>query len=149
LAVCLWESQGTNANAVLVRIPTTFKTATVVATAAGTTAVWTPGAGKKFRLMRFQITGVNLAATAATVITISFQDNVTGITIGTYDVLLPAVATATDILYGCVQDLSAGWIDLGNGYLSILANNVLNLNVSAAPAGATGSYRVNVCGTEE
>lgn len=130
------------------RTPNIFKTATVVATASGNTAVWTPAAGKKFRLMRFQITGVNLAATAATVITISFQDNVTGITIGTYDVLLPAIATASNILSGGVMFVS-DWIDLGNGIISAVANNVLNANVSATVAGATGSFRYNVCGTEE
>jgi hypothetical protein len=149
LAVATYVAQTSgNTSCVLLRTPAIFKTATVVATAAGNTAVWTPAAGKKFRLMRFQITGVNLAATAATVITISFQDNVTGITIGTYDVLLPAIATATDVLAGGIQYIS-DWIDLGNGIISAVANNVLNANVSATVAGATGSFRYNVCGTEE
>lgn len=127
------------------RTPSIYKTVNVTSATAGNSAVWTPAAGKKFRLMKFQINGSNLAATAAAVVTLSFQDNVTGVTIGTYSVLLPAVA---GVVSGVV-DISSGWIDIGNGYLSILANNVLNLNVSAAPAGATGSYRVNVCGTEE
>lgn len=134
---------------VFVRTPNIFNTASVPATASGNTAVWTPAGGKKFRLMRFQITATNLAATAATVITVSFQDNVTGITIGTYEVLLPAVATATDTLFGGTINISSGWIDLGNGFLSAAANNVLNANVSATVAGATGSFRYNVCGTEE
>ena len=133
---------------VLQRTPATFHTATVTSGTSGNSAVWTPASGKTFRLMRFQITGVNLAATAATVVTLSFQDNATGITIGTYDVLLPAATTATDVLSGGFT-FNTGWVDLGNGILSAAANNVLHLNVSAAPAGATGSYRVNVCGTEE
>lgn len=130
------------------RTPNIFKTASVSATASGNTAVWTPTSGKKFRLMRFQITATNLTATAATVITVSFQDSTTGINIGTYDVLLPAAATATDLLLGGTQQISA-WVDLGNGFLSASANNVLNANVSATVTGATGTFRYNVCGTEE
>lgn len=127
------------------RTPAIFKTASIAATATGNTAAWTPTAGKKFRLMRFQITAQGLAATATGVVTVSFQDNVTGITIGTYDVDVPAVA---GVVSG-VQNISGGWIDLGNGFLSAAANNVLNFNISAAGAGTVGTYRVNVCGTEE
>lgn len=130
------------------RTPNIFKTTQVAATTSGNSAVWTPTSGKKFRLMRFQIQGVNLVATAATVLTISFQDNTTGMTIGTYDVLLPASATATGLLVGGVQ-FDSGWIDLGNGFISAAANNVLNLNIGATITGATGSFRVNCCGTEE
>jgi hypothetical protein len=128
--------------------PTIYKTVSVTAGTSGNSAVWTPTAGKKFQLMRFQITGCNLTATAASVVTLSFQDAAVGITIGTYEVLLPAVATATDVLFGGNLNLSDGWIDLGNGILSSTINNVLNLNVSSAPAGATGNYRVNVAGIE-
>ena len=130
------------------RTPAVFKTASVPATASGNTAVWTPAAGKKFRLMKFQISGTNLAATAVTTITISFVDGATGIAIGTYDVLLPAVATSTAILVGGSVRISEVY-DLGNGYLSLAANNVLSANVSATVAGATGSFRYNVIGTEE
>ena len=135
---------GNNSGAML-RTPSKFFTASVPATASGNTAVWTPTSGKKFRLMRFQITGSNIAATAATVLTVSFQDATTGITIGTYDVLMPATA---NVVSG-VMNVSSGWVDLGNGFLSAAANNVLNANVSATVIGATGAFRVNVCGTEE
>lgn len=130
------------------RTPNVFKTVSVPATASGNTALWTPTAGKKFRLMRYCIFATNLGATAATVITILFQDSVTGITVGTYDILLPAAATSTAVLVGGNVQVSH-WVDLGNGYLSVAANNVLNVNVSATVAGATGSFRYNVCGTEE
>jgi len=127
------------------RTPDTFKTATVAATATGNTAVWTPTSGKKFRLMRFQVTAQGLAATATAAVTVSFQDSSTGITIGTYDVDVPAVAGVTT----GITNISCGWIDLGNGIRSAAANNVLNFNISAAGAGTVGTYRVNVCGTEE
>lgn len=125
------------------RTPAVFKSAQVLASASGNSAVWTPTAGKKFRLMKFQITGTNLAATAATVITLNFQDATTDIGIS-YDVLLPAVA---NVVSGTTT-ISA-WVDLGNGRISALADNVLNINISSAPAGAQGSYRIVAIGTEE
>lgn len=139
----VWTS-GTNSDTHFLRTPAIFKTASVSATASGNTAVWTPTSGKKFRLMCFQITAQGLSATAATVLTISFQDASTGISIGTYDVLLPAVAN----LQAGITIVS-DWVNLGNGYISTAANNVLNANISATVAGATGTFRVNVCGTEE
>lgn len=125
------------------RIANIFKSVSVAASSAGDNALWTPTAGKKFRLMRFQITGSNLAATAATVVTLLFRDSSTGMA-AAYDVLLPAVA---GVQAGSTQ-ISA-WVDLSNGILSASANNVLNLNVSSAPSGATGAYRVNLIGIEE
>lgn len=145
LAVTPMLSQGATNTLVYQRTPTTFKTASVAATATGNSAAWTPAAGKKFRLMRFQITAQGLAATATGVVTVSFQDSASGITIGTYDVDVPAVA---GVVSG-VSNISCGWVDLGNGFLSAAANNVLNFNISAAGAGTVGTYRVNVCGTEE
>jgi hypothetical protein len=125
--------------------PTIFKTAQIAATPAGNTAAWTPTAGKKFRLMRFQVTAQGLAATATAAITVSFNDNGTPITIGTYDVDVPATA---GVVTG-VTNVSGGWVDLGLGVLSAAANNVLNFNVSAAGAGTIGNYRVNLAGSEE
>ena len=136
------------ANAQILRTPNTFKTVSVSATASGNTAVWAPAAGKKFRLMAFQITGTNIAATNATTITISFQDSVTQVTIGTYEILMPTAVGNTAALFGGVS-FNSGWISLGNGYLSSTINNVLNANVSATVTGATGTFRYNVAGTEE
>jgi hypothetical protein len=143
-STALTNDPGSNSSSQALRTPAIFHNASVSATASGNTAVWTPTSGKKFRLMRFQITAQGLSATAATLLTISFQDGSTGIGIGTYDVLLPAVAN----LVAGITTVSA-WIDLGNGYLSTAANNVLNANISATVTGATGTFRVNVCGTEE
>lgn len=127
------------------RTPTVFKTASVAATATGNSAVWTPGSGNKFRLLGFQITAQGLAATVSAVVTISFQDSASGITFGTFDVDVPAVA-------GLVSgvDIISGYVDMGAfGILSAAANNVLNFNISAAGAGTVGTYRINVAGTEE
>jgi hypothetical protein len=122
-----------------IRTPTTFHT--VQATASGNTAVWTPTTGKKFRLMRLmvQITG-NATITSGAVLTVSFQDSTTATNIA-IDSYIPASAlTAAD-------DFVSPWIDLGNGYLSAAANNVLNVNLSSALA--AGNARIFVCGTEE
>lgn len=122
------------------RTPSIFKTAQ--ATASGNTAVWTPTSGKKFRLMRFkvQVTG-NATLGGAAVLTIGLQDATTDIGV-THDVYVPAVGGATMGL-----DYDSGWIDLGNGKLSAAANNVLNVNLSAAVT--AGNVRVICCGTEE
>lgn len=126
------------------RTPSIFKTVTVAATAAGNTAVWTPTAGKKFRLMGFNITAQGLAATATAAITVSFQDAAVAMPVA-FDVDVPAVA---GVVSGITQ-VSGGLNDYGNGILSAAANNVLNFNISAAGAGTVGTYRINVIGTEE
>jgi hypothetical protein len=145
VTICAQTAGPGNNSGAMLRTPSVFKTATVNASTTGNSAVWTPTSGKKFRLMRFQITAQGLAATATGVVTVSFQDATTGITIGTYDIDVPAVA---GIQSGITQ-VSGGWIDLGNGVLSASANNVLNFNISAAGSGTVGTYRINVCGTEE
>lgn len=121
------------------RTPTTFKT--VQATASGNTALWTPTTGKKFRLMRFkvQITG-NATLGGAAVLSVGLQDATTDIGV-THDVYVPAAALNTMTGY------DSGWINLGNGKISAAANNVLNVNLSAAIT--AGNARVIVCGTEE
>lgn len=117
-----------------------FRTAT--ATASGNTPVWTPAAGKKFRLMRFYLELTeNVIRAAAGVVTIKFQDATTDLNIA-FDVWVPAAALATT-----GNEWQSGWIDIGNGILSAAANNVLNVNLSAALTG--GNLRAFVCGTEE
>jgi hypothetical protein len=129
------------AAATRLRTPSIFKTAS--ATAAGNTAVWTPAAGKRFRLMRYRIevTGNAAQATAGTV-TIQFQDNTTNMA-AAHSVFVPQTA-------GTVMgaDWNSGWIDLGNGIISTAANNVLNINLSSTLT-PSGIVRVIACGTEE
>ena len=93
------------------RTPNKFFTAQVNASTTGNSAVWTPTSGKKFRLMRFQITAQGLAATATGVVTVTFQDATTQINTGAYDVDVPAVA---NVVSG-TDNISGAWIDLGNG----------------------------------
>lgn len=143
----VYAPNGTTNNWYYLRTPIVFKTASIAATSTTTASnpIWTPTSGKKFRLMRFQITAQGLSATSSASVTVSLVDSASTITIGTYDVDVPAVA---NIVSG-VNNISGNWIDLGNGFLSAVANNVLNFGISAAGAGTTGTYRINVCGTEE
>lgn len=123
-----------------VRTPTIFKT--VQATASGNTAVWTPTAGKKFRLMRYRITLTeNAIRAAAGVITVQFEDSAT--LIGAADDVWVNTTAPT----GSACQFVSPWIDLGNGILSAASNDVLNINLSAALT--AGNFRIDVCGTEE
>ena len=130
---------GVQAGAML-RTPSSFKSAT--ATASGNTAVWTPGSSKKFRLMRYRVeVTANAAQATGGVITLQFQDNTTALALS-HSVFVPATAGAT-----MSGSYISGWIDLGNGILSSTANNVLNINLSAALT--SGTVAVIACGTEE
>jgi hypothetical protein len=121
------------------RVPTTVRTAAVTAT--GTTTLWTPAGGKKFRLMRALVLLAGNAATAGgAVLTVELRDGATPVGL-TYDVYVPAAGGTT------VGGWTPGWVDLGNGVLSAAANNVLGVNLSAALS--AGTVRVVVCGTEE
>lgn len=122
------------------RTPTTFKTAT--ATASGNTALWTPTSSKKFRLMRLLIEITGEAATSGGAsIDVTLQDATSPIGIG-FSVFVPGTGVTTT-----ESAVNSGWIDLGNGFLSAAANNVLNINLSAALT--AGKVRVTACGTEE
>jgi len=123
------------------RTPTVFKTAQ--ATASGNTAVWTPGAGNKFRLLKLFVEVTDNASLAAgAVLTIDIRDANVSTNI-TFDVFVPTTAVTTTIGDGLEQEL-----DLGDfGILSSAANNVLNVNLSAALV--TGNCRIIAMGTEE
>lgn len=122
------------------RTPNVFKTAT--ATAAGNTSVWTPAAGKKFRLMGFTIEVTETATQAAAGVNdLTLQDSGAAIGLG-FSPWIPAAAlTAQQAGY------LSGQVQLGNGYLSAAANNVLQINLSTALT--AGKVRVNAWGTEE
>jgi hypothetical protein len=119
--------------------PTSFKS--VQATASGNTALWTPASGKKVRIVAFKIivTGNSTQAVAG-VLTFGLQDNTTDIGLS-HDVFVPSIAITSQF------DYDSGWITLGNGRLSGVANNVLNINLSAALL--TGDCRVICMGDEE
>jgi hypothetical protein len=108
------------------RTPAVFKDLPSTAVTAGTgITVWTPAAGKKFRLMGFCLS----ASVAASII---FGDNA----VGTILFRTPALAAAGVIVVGADM--------LGNGKLSAAANNVLKLDVTA-----TGNVAGFIFGTEE
>ncbi len=128
----------------LKRTPAVFQTGKF--TAAGSTALWTPTAGTFFRLMRYKI-DVTADATRTTAgdLDIQFyQYDPVGLT----DTALPIAET---VYIGAVAGTawSSGWVDLGNGILGTLVNNVLEINLNSALALLTGSVRVTVAGTEE
>jgi len=123
------------------RTPDRFNT--VQANAAGNTALWTPAAGKSFRLMRYMVAVTGDAATAGgAVVTVSLND--AGGAIGqAHDIFIPNAAPAAP--FGTLY--VSPWVDLGNGVASGAPNNVLNVNLSAALT--AGKVRVICVGTED
>lgn len=122
------------------RTATVFKTCT--ATASGSTACWTPAAGKKFRLMGYCLdVTANAAQSVAGVITIDLLDSAAS-TNNTWSTFIPGAAGTTLT----ASDQACNY-SMGNGVLSAAANNVLNVNLSAALT--AGLVRVRLWGTEE
>lgn len=108
--------------------------------ASGTTDLWTPASGKKFRLMAYSVeTASNISLNAT--LSVSLLDGAAAIGAGSL-VWAPLLAVATGS-----GKTDTGWRFLGNGYLSTTANNKLRANLSGAVA--AGSVRVNVMGREE
>lgn len=107
-----------------VRVPNVFKYSSNASVGpSGTFTIWTPASGKKFRLMG----GTLSAATASPVL---FRDGAGG--------------TNFNFIHVPANDSRS--FDLGNGYLSTAANNVLEiLNAGAS----TTTIRVSFFGTEE
>jgi hypothetical protein len=123
------------------RASTVFRT--VAATASGNTAIWTPGSGNKFRLLKLFIEVTDNASLAAGgVLTIDIQDATTSTNI-TFSVFVPQTAVTT-----VIGDGAEIQVDLGSlGILSAAANNVLNVNLSSALV--TGVCRIIAQGVEE
>jgi len=95
------------------RSPDVFKTIKAVAIVAGTpVAIWTPAAGKKFRLMGYALS----------------------VTVGASVILEDATGAGNEFLRSPVAGANAVSLSppLGNGYLSTTANNVLFADVSAS-----------------
>jgi len=106
-----------------VRTPSVFKPLSAVVITAETT-IWTPAAGKKFRLMGFQLTqGVVTGA-------VTLRDNTAGSTI----YIIPPHTIAVSI----------PTVNLGNGILSAAANNVLT-----AQGASTETLTGTIWGMEE
>lgn len=107
----------------------------------GATNIVTPTAGKKFRLFGYQlILPGNASIAAAAVLNMDMKDG--GAFIFGADVFVPNAAGVGPTLY------SGPWVMLpGNGYLSAITNNTLQLNLSVALA--TSAARINVLTSEE
>lgn len=122
------------------RTPSAFKTASV--TTAAATTLWTPVAGKRFRIMGFVIQLTNNAAAAlAAVNTLTLLDggSATGFA---FDFYVPAAAGTL------AGDSAIVAVMLpGNGYLSSAINNVLTATLSAGLT--AGNYRINLIGCDE
>ncbi len=122
------------------RIAEVFNTAT--ATASGNTALWTPAAGKKFRLMGYSfLITQNAAQSVGGLLEITFQDGTTPLPFA-LSVFVPGAAGT---VVGAGDN--TGWVVLGNGKISSTVNNVLNINLSAALT--AGEVRSVAIGTEE
>lgn len=116
---------------IILPTPDTFKT--VNAFNIGSTALWTPAAGKRFRVMGYTFT-LPSTATSAAGTTITLVDGATPF------ISLINMGTTTGALAASVSIT-------GNGYLSTTVNNVLNINCSATLT--AGAIVVSVWGTEE
>lgn len=107
------------------RTPSVFKPVAVTAIIAGTGAtIWTPAAGKKFRVM-----GIAFSSSAAGQLILG--DNLAA----------TVIARSPTLAAGGIWMLGASY--LGNGILSALVNNVLKID------GPTGNVAGMVWGTEE
>ncbi len=105
--------------------------------------LWTPAAGKRFRLMGFSIVlsaDATLAAAGETVL--ALVDQATAINIA-FAFWVPAIAITTSL--GTTNPVNFNLP--GNGYLSLAANNALIANLTVALA--TGVFSINAMGTEE
>jgi len=101
----------------------------------GTTVLWTPAAGKKFRLLGFSVI-IRVDTTTAAGSLITLLDGATPI-----DNVCWIAATVTTQPNRWSAPLP------GNGYLSTAAGNVLYVNCSAALT--AGGIYINVWGCEE
>lgn len=122
------------------RTPTVFRRLTTAAV--GPTAIWTPGANNKFRLLKYIIeVTANAQIAAAGVLTISLLDAAADIA-QDHQVFVPSAA-GTNFQ---VDDYLT--VDLGSfGILSSAANNALNVTLSSALS--SGAVNIIVMGTEE
>lgn len=121
------------------RTPTKFVSATIPA-ATGTTDVWTPAAGKKFRLMGYMIHFSGTAA-AAGLRTFSIQEETLGAIGMDTGTLAPAAGTGAEN--------SVITVNLpGNGYLATTVDKKLQV-VTGTTAYTAGVDYISVWGTEE
>jgi hypothetical protein len=119
------------------RTATVYKNITTLAN--GSTALWTAGVGKRWRILGCQITlmqGTTAAAACVVKLLDVAADTGIGVTLGV-GALTAAPATIV------VLDLK----DMGNGITAAATNTALNVNLSSVLA--VGGVTVEVWGVEE
>jgi hypothetical protein len=101
------------------------KISSVSATAAGDTAVWTAGAGKKWQIakLRLHVSG-NCAQAAGGNFTILLRDVTVAIPGLAFTIFVPGAAAVTA--------WDSGWLDLDIGPQAAAVATALNVNLSAA-----------------
>lgn len=114
------------------RTPTIFKTPAIVASI-GDNALWTPTAGKKFRVMGYDCM-IPATTTSVGGVTVILRDGVTPF----LNVAVVGTTSAAVVIHVVLPE---------NGYLSTTINNVLNANLSAAAT--AGGFFFSIYGTEE
>ena len=120
----------------VVRTPTSVVTA-IAAAATGTTAVWTPAAGKKFRALKIVVTMSGLIAAAA-IRNLTLIEETAGTVIARTHITIPVLGGTHSIAF-----------DLGpNGFLASTADKKLQV-VTAGGTYSTGQDTITVYGTEE
>lgn len=132
----MWDGS----NGVMIYTPSKFHSAQ--ANANGSTALWTPTAGTRFRLMKYMI-GVTEDAKQAVAgdFLITLLDGASDIG-QQHSVYVPAAS-----LISSGELYTSPWIDLGNGILSASANNVLNIHLPVALT--AGQVWAIACGIEQ
>lgn len=112
---------------------------TGILTAIGDTNIWTPPAGKRWRLEKYQIFIPSGCASAApgNLFSINFKDNATPLNLG-FECTVPTTAvTAGPVSQGS----TTGMIELpGNGILSAAEGNILKANLNAALTAGNAAY---------
>ena len=123
------------------RTPTTVKSAS--SATSSSVGIWTPAAGKKFRLMGYWLhVDSNVAAAASANANVFLSDGATTMGI-VHGFFIPTTALTAE----GAPALDTGFINLGNGILSAAADRVLNFTLSVSLT--LGVARIFVCGTEE
>lgn len=124
------------------RTPTSFKTTGLAPAGGATATVWTPTAGKRFRLMGFIATAPMNAAGATNEIDLNLTDSGGG-TIATWRVFVPTTPVTTTPGNLVIAKL----IIPGNGYLAAAVSSPLTASVSAILT--NGTLRFIAWGCEE
>jgi hypothetical protein len=118
------------------RSPTVYKN--VQTAANGSTAIWTAGVGKKWRLMGVVIT-LGIGTTAAAGCDVSLLDVAADIGIG--------IGICTGAMLAVPNSVIVLQMDIKNGILAAATNTALNVTLSSAMA--VNGVSVQVWGTEE